>query len=219
MVGPPNHLALAMSGSKRSPSSDALTDGQLVDAANRGDRSAFGQLYQRHRDFALRIAMRFSDDEGDALDAVQNAFVYLAGKLPTLVLTAKLSTFLYPVIKHEAMGIRRRKLRSHLASDAPGAGGSGDGRDAGEGAGTFDHVAARPAPKNASAAAARVARAVAGLTSMHREVILMRFVDDLSLEEISVVLGLPLGTVKSRLHHALKRLQEDPQAVAMLEGK
>lgn len=206
-----------MSGSKRSPSSDALTDGQLVDAANRGDRSAFGQLYQRHRDFALRIAMRFSDDEADALDAVHNAFVYLAGKLPTLVLTAKLSTFLYPVIKHEAMAIRRRKLRSHLASDAPQAHNRGEGDSAASG--SFDGIAARPAPKNASAAAARVAKAVAGLTSIHREVILMRFVDDLSLEEISVVLGLPLGTVKSRLHHALKRLQEDPHAVAMLEGK
>jgi RNA polymerase sigma-70 factor (ECF subfamily) len=52
---------------------------------------------------------------------------------------------------------------------------------------------------------------VARLTEGQREVLLMRFVDDMALEDIAVALDLPLGTMKSRLHHALAKLRENPQ--------
>lgn len=45
------------------------------------------------------------------------------------------------------------------------------------------------------------------LPEIHREVLLMRFIDDLSLEEIAVALGIPLGTVKSRLHNAMEAIR------------
>ena len=54
---------------------------------------------------------------------------------------------------------------------------------------------------------------VSGLAETHRELVLMRFVDGLSLEEIGVALGIPLGTVKSRLHNALASLRADPRPV------
>jgi RNA polymerase sigma-70 factor (ECF subfamily) len=49
------------------------------------------------------------------------------------------------------------------------------------------------------------------LSAERREVLTLRFVDDLSLEEIALVLEIPLGTVKSRLHLAIKQLREDPE--------
>ncbi|MEI8195402.1 MAG: sigma factor-like helix-turn-helix DNA-binding protein, partial [Phycisphaerae bacterium] len=52
---------------------------------------------------------------------------------------------------------------------------------------------------------------LAVLPSAQREVVLMRFVDDLSLEEIAAALAIPLGTVKSRLHQALAVLRCDPR--------
>lgn len=51
---------------------------------------------------------------------------------------------------------------------------------------------------------------MAALPETHREVVLMRFVDDMSLGEIAEALGIPLGTVKSRLHNALETLRHDP---------
>jgi len=51
--------------------------------------------------------------------------------------------------------------------------------------------------------------AIAGLSAERREVVVLRFVDDLSLEEIAVALDIPLGTVKSRLHLAIKQLRDD----------
>jgi RNA polymerase sigma-70 factor (ECF subfamily) len=55
------------------------------------------------------------------------------------------------------------------------------------------------------------------LSVPHRQVVLMRFVDDLQLDEIAALLGVPVGTVKSRLHHALSSLREDPRTRALLE--
>ena len=48
------------------------------------------------------------------------------------------------------------------------------------------------------------------LSDEHREVVLLRFVDDLALAEIAERLGVPVGTVKTRLHHAVGRLRDDP---------
>ena len=50
------------------------------------------------------------------------------------------------------------------------------------------------------------------IPAMHREVLLMRFVDDLKLEEIAKALSIPLGTVKSRLHNGISLLREDPRS-------
>jgi hypothetical protein len=52
---------------------------------------------------------------------------------------------------------------------------------------------------------------LADLSEDHREVLMLRFVDGLSLAEIAEATGVPLGTAKSRLHHALTRLREDPK--------
>ena len=54
---------------------------------------------------------------------------------------------------------------------------------------------------------------LAGLPEAHREVLLMRFVDGLALEEISVALDIPLGTVKSRIHNAVAALRKDPRVL------
>ena len=50
-----------------------------------------------------------------------------------------------------------------------------------------------------------------GLPETHREVLLLRFVDGFSLEEVSEALAIPLGTVKSRMHNAIAALRADPR--------
>ncbi len=59
---------------------------------------------------------------------------------------------------------------------------------------------------------AELASALRLLPTEQRETLLMRFVDDMTLQEIADTLNIPLGTVKSRLHHALKTLRESEHA-------
>ncbi len=69
-------------------------------------------------------------------------------------------------------------------------------------------------PRSAGPEDADLARLLSGLTSLsseHREVLLLCFVDDLSLKEIAETLSIPLGTVKSRLHLAVRKLKSHPE--------
>ncbi|MFG0291752.1 MAG: RNA polymerase sigma factor [Phycisphaerales bacterium JB065] len=168
-----------------------LTDQQLVDRANAGDRSAFEALYLRYKGWAFRIALRETGrDEGLAADAVQDSFIELLGKFPGFELRAKLTTYLYPVVKHNAQAADRKRRRK---------------TPSGPEVERSDHD---PPPDPEGLDGLRTV--IDTLPEHHREVVFMRFLDDLSLNEIALALGIPLGTVKSRLHHAIGALRDDP---------
>ena len=172
-------------------SPDPRSDVELVAAANRGEEAAFTALYHRHRDWAVRLARRFTGSDDDALDVLQETFAYLFRKFPGFHLTASMTTFLYPVVKNLSLATRRRRWRLVLNDDL------------------LDAV---PAPAiEPGDPRQELAAVMAALPAAQREVVLMRFVDGLSLEEIGAALLIPLGTVKSRLHHALAALREDPR--------
>ena len=61
-------------------------------------------------------------------------------------------------------------------------------------------------------------QALASLSDNHREILLMRFVDDMTQPEIATALNVPLGTVKSRLHHAVQAVKQSPETLDRLEG-
>ncbi len=97
-----------------------------------------------------------------------------------LPLRVKATTLLYPVVKHLALDRRRRRRAQALPAEIEGARGIPDDmRDL-----------------------------LAPLSEDHREVVLLRFAQGLDLAEIAEVLGVPLGTVKSRLHYALAELRK-----------
>ena len=171
--------------------SDRRSDEDLVSAANRGDLKAFEVIYFRYRDWVVSLAYRFSGNRDDALDVLQETFTYLLRKFPGFRLTASMKTFLYPAVKHYAISARRKRRQF--------AGGAED----------LSEVAATAESPGASRE--ELAAVLAALDDAHREVLLMRFVDDMSLSEIAHTLGIPLGTVKSRLHNALARLRDDPR--------
>lgn len=150
-------------------------------------------LYRRHRDWSVRLAYRFTRDGETALDAAQDAWVYVLRRLPTLRLgrgdgkgrDVRFTTFLYPAVRSCAVtAIRKRR------------------RDAGATAGLESEPAA---PADASLVAA-----VESLPEGQREVLLMRVVHEMSVRDIGAALGIPEGTVKSRLHAAIRTLREHP---------
>ena len=166
------------------------SDEELIELANRGDSDAFEALYRRYRDWVHRLAWRFTGNREEALDVLQETFTYLLQKFPGFRLTASMTTFLYPVVKHLSLAARRKKHRQTSWEE---------------------RLTELPAPASDEMPdqRAELAGALAALREEQREVLLMRFVDDLSLQEIGAALNIPVGTVKSRLHHALRKLRED----------
>ena len=177
---------------------DSRTDDALIAAANRGDVAAFEALYRHHRDWVVALAYRFTGNRDDALDVLQETFIYWLGKFPGFRLTARLRTFLYPVIKHIAAERRRKSARYAAALPA-------------------DEAVVAPASGDCTASRADLADAMADLSDAHREVVLMRFMDGFTLHEIAAALDVPVGTVKSRLHVALDRLRTDDRAKKYFE--
>jgi RNA polymerase sigma-70 factor (ECF subfamily) len=169
---------------------DPRGDEELIAAINAGEDAAFEALYYRYRDWVAGLALRFTGDYDLALDVLQETFLYVLEKRPTLRLTARLTTFLYPAVKNLSIAARRKRSRH-----APGE------------EGLFD-LPAREGP--ADSAREELAAVFSMLPDAQREVLLMRFADDMEIEEIARALGIPAGTVKSRLHYGLKALREDP---------
>jgi RNA polymerase sigma-70 factor (ECF subfamily) len=170
------------------------SDQALIDAINRGEVRAFDTLYYRYRDWVVRLAARFTGNQDDALDVLQETFAYVFRKFPGFVLTASMTTFLYPVVKNLSIAARRKRTRmaSTDAVEAPDP----------------------PAPVNSDPTQQRseLAAAMASLPETQREVLLMRFVDGMSLQEIAGALSIPEGTVKSRIHNAINMLRSDERA-------
>lgn len=169
----------------------SATDEELVAASNRGEEWGFEGLYHRYRDWVVSLALRLTGQESLALDVMQETFIYLLGKFPGFKLTARMKTFLYPAVKNLSIGARRKARRMSGAADD-----------------VMESAEARP-EGGAALAYQDLISVVGGLPETHRDVVLMRFVDGLSLEEIAEVLGIPTGTVKSRLHNAIGMLRED----------
>ena len=179
---------------------DSRSDQELIAAINDGDPDAFEALYYRYRDWVVGLAHRFTGDRELALDVLQETFLYFVKKFPGFRLTAQLRTFLYPAVRNLSIAARRKAER--FQSDA---------NETGTIAAviTTDPLVSRDESLTA---------ALTLLSDGHREVLLLRFVDGLSLAEIAETMNIPLGTVKSRLHNALETLRNDPRTKGYFEA-
>ncbi len=166
------------------------SDQELVEFINNGDSEAFEILYYRYRDWVYNLAWRFTGDRTDALDVLQETFIYLLGKFPGFELKASMTAFLYPAVKHLAINIGRKKRQSQLDEDNSA-------------------EISTPISTESTENRYELAAVLNVLPQEQREVLLMRFVDDMSLQEIATALNIPIGTVKSRLYRALEALRQD----------
>ncbi len=167
------------------------TDEQLIESINNREAGAFECLYFRYRDWVYKLAWRFGRRDDVALDVVQEVFSYLLKKFPGFVLTARMTTFLYPVVKHLTIAIIKKNQKMVLDDEL------------------LDDAVAPPVVDGEDITRAELADVLGRLNGRQREIVLMRFVDGMTLEEIAGVLEIPIGTVKSNLHRTLKELKED----------
>lgn len=173
---------------------DSRDDAALVALCNEGDvakrREAFGALYRRYLPCVERIARRFAPDEATAEDATQDTFEWLLRQLPPhgtgIQLNAKVTTLLYPVARHAAQAAGRRATRCAASAMDP------------------DDL---PAPEEAPVDDT-LDKGLAALPPLGRQAMLLHLVDGLTYLEISARLGVPVGTAKSRVCIATRRLRK-----------
>ena len=177
---------------------ELLTDLELIAEINHGGEDAFAVLYHRHKEWVANLAYRWTGDRELALDVLQETFFYFARKFPGFSLTAKFHTFLYPVVRNLSISARRKTDRFQSEGIVP-------------------EAAEQAAPPTALGDEENLRAALAGLSEEHREVLWLRFVDGLSLQEIAMAMEIPLGTVKSRLHHGLETLRQDERTKKSFE--
>jgi RNA polymerase sigma-70 factor, ECF subfamily len=166
----------------------------LVERACRGDPAAFEELVLAYQSLAFRTAFMISGDAADAEEAAQDGFVKAHRALGRFRRGEPFRPWLLAIVANEARNRRRtRGRRAALALRAaaePGAPG-GD-------------------PEKAALAAERRQRLLAAVERLRdddRDVLACRYFLELSEEETAAALGLARGTVKSRTHRALSRLQ------------
>lgn len=170
------------------------TDEQLLRrVAERRDADALGELYLRHRTGLLASSHRLVGDWQAAEEVVQDALLTVWGRAAQFEGRSTARTWLYGVVRHHALNRRRQQSRLPLADDTALAEVASD-EDGPE------------ALSLASAARTEMASAIERLPEHHREIITLAFVADLSQPEIADLLGIPIGTVKSRLHRARRDL-------------
>ena len=177
----------------------ATTDEQMVERALSGDPEAFGEIVRRWERRIFALAFGMLGREEDARDATQETFLAAFRNLRGFRGEAKVSSWLHRIAVNQCITRQRRsKVRSETALDD----------EAEKNAAVFispvDVSPARAVENREQSIAVR--RAVCALPPDLRQVVVMKEFEELTFQEISDVLDMPLSTVKSRLYTALRQL-------------
>ncbi len=185
---------------------ETTAPGEILRCARAGDAPAFCRLTGPLQARLLRQAAALAGDLSVAEDLVSETLVEAWKSLERYDESCRFSTWLYAILLHRRQKLARRARSRPLAlAWLP--------------AFQRDDLAARhenlpsPEPSPSENAAqneisAGLRQCVSRLPEKHRRVILLRFFEDASLPDMALVLGCPVGTVKSRLHHALEKLRQ-----------
>ena len=177
----------------------------LVLAAQRGDTGAIRELYDSYRERIMALILYSVGDSLLAQDVLQTVFFKVFQGLPRFRFQSSLFTWIYRIARNECRNQHRRLSAPHVPLEAI--------------VGSRDEIDPKPASTNHGVRPERdliLQRAVMQLPFKMREVILLKYLEGFSYEEISRALGCAPGTVASRLNRALLELRERLQPVRWL---
>lgn len=171
---------------------DGLTDVELIHRVADRDQAAFELLYRRHRAGMLAFGFRMLGDWHAAEEVTQDTFVTLWRQAAGFQHRSTVRVWLYGVARNHALNRRRRRVPPV--------------RDVSE---VVDVASMEDGPEDralAAAGEAELSSMLSHLDPAHREILTLTFVAGLSAAEVAGVLGVAVGTVKSRLHRAKRQL-------------
>jgi RNA polymerase sigma-70 factor (ECF subfamily) len=168
-------------------------------------QAAFGQLVRKYQDRLFNTVLHVASSREEAEDVVQEAFVQAFLKLSSFHGHSAFYTWLYRIAFNVAIS-RRRRIKREVSLDASRENAGHEPTDPVESPGEQVLREER---------ASLVHAALASLSEEHRAILVLREMEGFEYEQISDILDLPTGTVRSRLHRA--RLQLRDQLKSMLE--
>ncbi len=186
---------------------EVALDRLLVDRFKQGDQSAFDEMVRRYWDRIYAMVHQLLRNQQDAEEVTQDAFIRAHRGLSNFRGDSAFSTWLYQIATNLARNRYwywwRRKRDKSVSFDAP----VGDDNSTP----LSEMIAAElETPEDATVTQELVDRIAVGMEKLgakHREILILRNVKNLSYEEIAVILGLSVGTVKSRIARAREALR------------
>ena len=187
-----------------------LTDHQLMEAVAQGDEAAFRTLMERHQRLVYGTVLRMLGDPFEAEDVAQRVFLRVWQAAPRYRPEAKFNTWLLTIVRHLVFNESRRlsRLRTHETKafhspDAEGETGPSPEPD------LFDPAQRDPSRLLADKEfQAKLDHALSLLPENQRLALLLKAHEDLSYDEIAVILGITLGATKSLLFRARDALKQ-----------
>jgi RNA polymerase sigma-70 factor (ECF subfamily) len=176
-------------------------DHRLIAASRKGDSAAFGALVRRYQDRLYRTAVRLVDNPEDARDVVQDAFLHAYQALDNFKGDARFFTWLYRIAVNTAISFKRKRKTVLNIHAGP----------AGQGGIEPADPSVRNQPGHALEQAEqeqRVRRALSQISPEHRAVLVLKDMEGQKYEQMAETLGVPVGTIRSRLHRARLELRE-----------
>ncbi len=169
----------------------------LIQRLQRGDLNALGELYEQYKDLVYRVALAATRDQRAAEDILQECFVRLYTYAKTIDTDRPLEPWLYRVTLNLVYDWSAKIRWTQPVEDVL------------EWLSGLPSMFPSPDHKTEEQEMITLIReVVADLPTSHRAVVALFYLEELSLEDISRILELPVGTVKSRLHYARERLRE-----------
>jgi len=187
--------------------SAGVADAELVSRFQRGERRAFDLIVQRYQARIYSLCLRWLNDPAAAEEQAQDVFVAAFRALGNFRNECSLSTWLFRIAVNHCRNQRlyrmRRAYGRHETYDAPRDDDDGPVRQLAD-----EEGPAADRRLHQSEAGTLVQAALAELDEEHRQILILRDVEDLAYEDIADILDLPRGTVKSRIHRARAELAQ-----------
>ncbi len=178
-------------------------DQELIQQTLDGNTEAFGQLVHRYQQRLYNGLVHMLQDAAEAEDATQEAFVLALTKLDSFRGNSAFFTWLYRIAFNAAVS-RMRKRRPVVSLQ----------RELIEGTSWFRNEAEQPEDRMKREEDVQLVQsALQQLIEEHRAILVLREIEEMSYEQISEILDLPIGTVRSRLHRARLQLKQEIESL------
>ncbi len=175
---------------------DQILDELLVLNAQDGDSDALQQLVTRWNARLLRHAWHLTHDRDTAADSVQEAWVDIVRSIKRLADPTAFRAWAFRIVSNKATDALRRSTRQARLLEQAGSVSQNDAPD---------HESSRHEPIDRQAL---LRNSIRKLPADRRAILSMKYLDQMSINEIANAFGIPPGTVKSRLHHAREQLKQ-----------
>ncbi len=196
---------------EQSDLSDCTTVAEVADEVllrefvKSGNRAAFEKLVRRYQLEIYNYLRRYMGDDDQAEDAFQLTFVKVYKKVEQFDLERRFRPWLYGIATHQAIDLKRRnKRRLHASLDVGSM--SDESYGASQSASIPDHRVAEQDPLEAEELRMQLRDAIAEVGEPGRSALELIYLQSMPYRDAAEILGVPVGTVKSRVHAAVRKL-------------